>query len=215
MNWTVVIIVILVCWIIFGKYIKNAIPTTTANNTVVRDSIIYFLVYALLLGIIYLKLPSLWISWTTPMMFFILTNLALIGAILLYAIVKTPGWSAFVAITVIIFILFNWIQYGIQHGNNSHTNSPKLDNNKYVPKKDSVVEKNGRGTTPCDLTFDYKFRIITSGPVYEKFPGIPNTIYYDGLNDNPVGNRYAGPVHFESADPNNPHINITVWHLLY
>ncbi len=102
-------------------------PATPPTNPVVivRNAVISFIVYILMLGIIYLKIPSLWISWTTPMMFFVLTNLALIFAILK---VKTSTWSTIIIIIVVMFILGNWIAYGVDQYSINHPKKVETEN---------------------------------------------------------------------------------------
>jgi hypothetical protein len=116
--------------------------------------------------------------------------LAVVGSILGAALV-----------TLIVVTLVNWC------------NRPAEKEPEPIIKKDSalmVVD-----TTPCSPTFDYKFRLVTDGPVWEKFPGIPDPVYFDGIHDNPVRNRLAGPVKIWSADPKKKHIRIQIWKILY
>ena len=65
--------------------------------------------------------------------------------------------------------------------------------------------------TTCSHTFDYKFEIETDGdPVWMKFPGIKDSIYYSGKGrfDMPVDRRDSGPVTITSATNSQVRIRI-------
>lgn len=161
--------------------------STSQNNTIVRDSIISFVVYLLMLGIIYLKIPSLWTSWTTPIIFFVLTNLALIGGILLHSVVKKPilGWIIIIVVT--LFILINWISCILDLKPKTETSENNKNTTYYQEKKNRVVDSVEvfRGTTPCDIspcfTKDSTY-LYSSGPITISYEGVRKmeNIYYSG-----------------------------------
>lgn len=70
------------------------------------------------------------------------------------------------------------------------------------------------GFTPCSPTFDYKFHIEVEGPVWEKFPGIDEPIYFDGKSFPTVPARLPGPVEITSANPQKPHVKVRIYQIL-
>ena len=58
---------------------------------------------------------------------------------------------------------------------------------------------------------DLEVVIESGGPIWEKFPGIEEIIYFDGKSMSAIPARKSGPVQIKSADPNNPHMWVKIY----
>ena len=67
------------------------------------------------------------------------------------------------------------------------------------------------GETPCSPTFDYSFDMKVGGPVKIKYPGVSDTIYWDGISDIQAPRRNSGPVYICSSNPSDPHVWVKIW----
>jgi hypothetical protein len=148
MNSNLIIILVIIALIFFGASLFRAIskiklPSANGNNNnAIISAVISFVAYGLLVGLVYLKIPSLWESWTSPFSFFIITNLALISGVLLLNVVKTKiGWV--VIIITALFILIPWFGVGVsQIPDLFKKNPPKIE----APSSSTISTKTSSGS---------------------------------------------------------------------
>lgn len=109
-----------------------------------------------------------------------------------------------VAILIILFCIL-WIKSCKKEYTNNKTEATSTTTPNY---SETLMFS---GTTPCSPTFNYKFRIEADGPIWEKFPGIDQPIYWDGTSKQSVPDRESGAVDITSADPDNPNIQVRIY----
>lgn len=116
---------------------------------------------------------------------------------------KTNFRSIFLKVVttiVIIFIVVIVIMFfpSIFRGCKKETKTTINTNQKSSDIKQEDLRYNT--ITPCSPIFDYKFRFEKTGdPVWLKFPGIQEEIYWDGISDFKVPQRNTGAVTIKTA----------------
>lgn len=108
------------------------------------------------------------------------------------------GWIWSILVTILIIVVIIWIISSIFNS----CNRPK---NPETASPTTQILKNVKydGYTPFSESINYKFEIDSLGdPMFLKFPGISETIYYSGKGTFKVPPRKSGIVYITSADPN-------------
>ena len=119
-----------------------------------------------------------------------------------------------IAIVLMAIAIF-WIKSCVsEYKAKKATEPPKTENTTSQPQTSNGQEAlvlMFDGYTTCSPSIDYKFELDTQGdPIYAKFPGISEKVYYSGKGKIKVPPRSSGPVTITSADPKKE-ARVRIW----
>ena len=95
----------------------------------IQNPLIFFGSYAIVLWLIYMKIPSLWESFFNPQSFFILINLGILSSILLITITKKKFLGYLLLVMIFLAVLINYVGcFSINKTPSSAENSNNTEN---------------------------------------------------------------------------------------
>lgn len=123
---------------------------------------------------------------------------------------STLRW-VFLGLALIVLIII--INSGINSCKRNNSESDKTSTGNTAPtntgQEATVLMFDGQ--TTCYPSIDYKFELDTQGdPIYLKFPGVTQPVFYSGKGTIKVPPRNSGPVTITSANPNRE-ARVRIW----